>query len=163
MRVLLYLTSLLVVLTSCNNDKSGDTADAPLYPYKIRIADVHPVQSLRHSPLGEPELNEEFTDSCVSDSAAIYSSILTLDAKLVTEYKLKGKVEPHMPAITIYGPDGMPIDTTAIKDWERISNILHDEEALTEIRKNVVGFNTTLMFDSPRQSKVVIEMIDKMF
>ena len=130
---------------------------------EIRIADVHPVQSLRHSPLGDPELNEEYTDSCVSDSAAIYSAILQLDAKLVTEYKLKGKVELHMPAITIYGPDGMPVDTTAIKDWERISNILHDEEALIEIRKNVVGFNTTLMFDSPRQSKVVMEMIDKMF
>ena len=150
------------MLTSCV-DHIKKAMEPKKYPYKIRIADVHPVQSMRCGPFDDPELNVEYTDSCVSDSAAIYAAIIRLNASLMTEYKLKGKVEPHMPVIHIYGPDGLPVDTTAIKDWTHFPNILHDEDALKEIRKNVVGYNTTFMFDSKRQTDTVIEITDKMF
>lgn len=162
MKKLAYIFITCLLLTSCV-DHIKKAMEPKKYPYKIRITDVHPVQSMRCGPFDDPELNEEYTDSCVSDSAAIYSAIIRLNASLITEYKLKGKVEPHLPCITIYGPDGMPVDTTAIKDWSRVLNILHDEDAIKEIEKNVVGYNTTLMFDSKRQTEKVIEITDKMF
>lgn len=92
MKKLLYLVLCLFIFTSCI-DQVKKAFEPERFPYKIRIADVHPVQSLRHGLYDDPELNEEYTDSCESDSAAIYAAIFKLDAKLYTEYRIHGKVE----------------------------------------------------------------------
>lgn len=162
MKKLLYLVLCLFIFTSCI-DQVKKAFEPERFPYKIRIADVHPVQSLRHGLYDDPELNEEYTDSCESDSAAIYAAIFKLDAKLYTEYRIHGKVEPHLPCITIYDPNGNMVDTTAIKDWSRIANILGDRDGVEEIRKNVVGFNSTMLFDSEQQTKAVIDITNRMF
>ncbi len=162
MKKLFYIVLCLFIFTSCI-DQAKKAFEPKRYPYKIRIVDVHPVQSMRHGLYDDPKLNEEYTDSCESDSAAIYAAIFKLDAKLYTEYRIHGKVEPHLPCITIYDPNGNRVDTTAIKDWSRIAKILGDREGVDEIRKNVVGFNSTMMFDSEQQTNAVIEITNRMF
>lgn len=162
MKKLLYLALCFFIFTSCI-DNVKKVFEPKRYPYKIRIADVHPIQSMRHSFYEDPELNEEYVDSCESDSAAIYAAVIKLDAKLYTEYRIHGKVEPHLPCITIYGPDGHRVDTTAIKDWSRIDNIMSGEDGIEEIKNNVVGFNSTMLFDSDKQTKAVIDITNRMF